>query len=281
MTTNSSLVDAIGRAHAPASDARIVCLVPSITELLFALGLGDCVVGRTGFCTHPRAKVRKVPKVGGTKDFDLEKLHALAPTHLIVNVDENPKAAVDAAAQFVPHVVVTHPMGPLDNPPLYRLLGGIFGAQSAAERLAKAFDQAYGAAVASTAQLPRERVLYLIWKDPWMTISRDTYIARTLASVGWDQIEIAGGDRYPAVDLSGVLSQADRVLLSSEPYAFRPRDVDAVARMAHAQSAVPGHALPAVAVSLIDAEMTSWYGSRAIEGMRYLAGLRAGGAAPG
>ena len=68
---------------------RIISLVPSITELLFALGLGPHVVGRTGFCTHPLKGVSDVPKVGGTKDLNLERIRALLPTHVIVNVDEN------------------------------------------------------------------------------------------------------------------------------------------------------------------------------------------------
>jgi ABC-type Fe3+-hydroxamate transport system substrate-binding protein len=271
----SELIDAIGCAHPPARpDARIVSLVPSLTELLFALGLGSRVVGRTGFCVRPKPEVKKVAKVGGTKDFDLEKIRALAPTHLIVNVDENPRDRVESAEAFVPNVIVTHPMGPLDNPPLYRLLGGIFRAEPEAERLAREFQAAYREAVEATSGQPRERVLYLIWKDPWMTISRDTYIARTLESVGWDQIDVENLDRYPTLYLESVLGRVDRVLLSSEPYAFRPRDVEQVREAMNVTSPVPGHSVRTVTVSLIDAEMTSWYGSRAIEGMRYLALLR-------
>ena len=268
-------IDAIGQVHAPAGpDARIVSLVPSITELLYALGLGGQLVGRTGFCVHPKPEVKKLTKVGGTKDFNLEKLRALAPTHLVVNIDENPRERVEAAAQFVPNVIVTHPMGPLDNPALYRLLGGIFHGEEQAEDLAQRFDAAYGAAVDATKNLPRERVLYLIWKNPWMTVSRDTYIARTLEAVGWDQVEVGGNDRYPVIHLESLLGRVDLVFLSSEPYAFRPRDVKAVAETLNVCSPVPGHSVAPVAVSLIDAQMTSWYGSRAIEGMRYLAALR-------
>jgi ABC-type Fe3+-hydroxamate transport system substrate-binding protein len=178
-------VDAVGIRHQPVSGpARIISVVPSITELLFDMGLGEQVVGRTGFCFHPKAKVRKVAKVGGTKDFDLEKIRALEPTHLIVNVDENPRERVEAAGQFVTDVIVTHPMSPLDNIALYRLLGAIFGRDREAEALAKRFEAAYQEAVEATHSLPRERVLYVIWKSPWMTISRDTYIARTLAARG-------------------------------------------------------------------------------------------------
>lgn len=99
-----------------------------------------------------------------------------------------------------------------------------------------------------------------------MSISRDTYIARTLAAVGWDQIELGGDARYPEVDLAALMDSVDRVLLSTEPYAFRPKDVAEVEAMR------TGGARPAV--SLVDAEMTSWYGSRAVEAMRYLAQTR-------
>jgi ABC-type Fe3+-hydroxamate transport system substrate-binding protein len=268
LSNRAVATDAVGTPHDTAgADARIVCVVPSITELLFELGLGAQVVGRTGFCFHPKAAVKSVPKVGGTKDFDLEKIRALEPTHLIVNVDENPRERVEAAAKFVPDVIVTHPLSPLDNIDLDRLLGAIFARQSEADELAARFDRVYRNAVEATCHLASERVLYVIWKNPWMTISRDTYIARTLAAVGWNQIEVDSDARYPDVDIESLLGSVDRVLLSSEPYAFRPKDV------AGMESMVSGGARPAV--SLIDAEMTSWYGSRAIAGMKYLARLRA------
>ena len=109
MNTNSPrLVDAIGRVHALArADARIVSLVPSVTELLFALGIGDRLVGRTGFCIHPKDNIRTVPKVGGTKSVDIGRIRELAPTHLIVNIDENEKPTIDQLANFVPNVIVS------------------------------------------------------------------------------------------------------------------------------------------------------------------------------
>lgn len=278
----SRVADAIGRVHAVArSDARIVCLVPSVTELLFELGAGDRLVGRTGFCVHPRERIRTVPKVGGTKSVDMEAIRALAPTHLIVNIDENEKPTVDQLASFVPNVIVTHPLGPLDNLPLYRLLGGIFGRESTAADLCEDFQKTYFNAVGACVDLPRERVLYLIWKSPWMTVSRDTYISRTLSAVGWDTLEIDSKDRYPKIELTReLLSGADRILLSSEPYAFRDRHLDEIRQLLKTGDTdfVPTpmeESESSVTVSLIDGEMTSWYGSRAIEGMKYLARLRA------
>ncbi len=258
------LRDASGHRHALAApDARIACLVPSITELVCALGLSSQLVARTGFCVHPRAALAAVPKVGGTKDVNLARLRELGPTHVIVNIDENEKPTVERIGEFVPHVIVTHPNAPLDNLALYRLIGGIFGRAEAAEALCAALSTALTAATSACAGLPRERVLYLIWKDPWMSVSRDTYIARTLAAVGWDCVPEAAASRYPEIDLEQVARTADRVLLSTEPYSFgASHAADLSAR------------LGGKPVDLIDGEMTSWYGPRAIAGFDYLTRLR-------
>ncbi len=261
-TKNDGLVDALGRRHARAPDARIVCLVPSITELLCTLDLAPRLVGRTGFCIHPRDVVAAIPKVGGTKDVNLDKIRRLAPTHVVVNIDENEKPTVDALAQFVPHVVVTHPNAPRDNLALARLLGGIFGAEEAAARWCGAFEQEY-AALRAVPPGPPRKVLYCIWQDPWMTVSRDTYIAAMLAELGWSVPDL-GAARYPRFDWSQALVDGlDAVLLSTEPYRFTDAHADALER----QLGIP--------VLLVDGEMMSWYGSRALDGLRYLRTLRA------
>jgi ABC-type Fe3+-hydroxamate transport system substrate-binding protein len=261
-----ALRDSAGVLHARAPDARIVSLVPSITELLFDLGLGARMVGRTGFCIHPDPAVRALPKVGGTKDVKIGAVRALAPTHVIVNVDENEAATVDALRAFVPHVVVTHPNAPEDNLALYALMGALFGAEASADELGAALRRELAAC--REVEWPRERVLYLIWKEPWMTIAADTYIARTLALVGWEITTPPGGwagsARYPKVDdIAAAANAVDRVLLSTEPYLFTEEDAAALG----GEVEVP--------VQRIDAEMTSWYGSRAIAGLAYLRALRA------
>lgn len=258
--------DALGKPHARATGmVRIVSLVPSLTELVLDLGLGPHLVGRTGFCVHPRDLLRAVPKVGGTKGFDRDKVLALAPTHVLVNIDENRRAEVEALAGCGPEIVVTHPLAPEDNCALYRLLGGIFDREALAESLCQAFGQAWTALRAAAAGWPRERVLYLIWKDPWMTVGGDTYIARMLDAAGW---AVAGADdsaRYPVVDLARAAARAERILLPSEPYPFRARDA---ASLAADPRAGGRPVLP------VDGEMVSWYGSRAIRGLDYLRRLR-------
>jgi len=253
------------------SAPRIVSLVPSLTELVCALGRGDWLVGRTGFCVHPREALVQVPKVGGTKTVNIEKIRRLAPTHLIVNIDENEKPTVEALSEFIPNVVVTHPIAIHDNFELYQRFGRLFDAEARAAQLCAQLERALD--LTQTAPRATLRVLYLIWNDPWMTVSSETFIAKMLASVGIEVCAPPGDARYPSLssDVMGSF-RADAVLLSSEPCRFRPADrrqlraalVGGAAAQAQAQAPVLG----------IDGEMTSWYGPRAIEGLHYLLGYR-------
>jgi ABC-type Fe3+-hydroxamate transport system substrate-binding protein len=253
---------------------RIVSLVPSLTELLFALGLGPQVVGRTGFCVHPAHAVRAVPKVGGTKSVDVEAVLALSPTHLIVNVDENERPTVERLARDVPEVVVTHPLTLADNLALYECFGERFGREREARRLADRFHEARQALAAQ--HWPQRDAVYLIWKDPWMTVAPDTYIADMLAQVGLRALAPESQRRYPQVDWaqwsawnSARASHSDTsavVLFSSEPYRFSAQ---------HAQAFAQQQGIDPQRCVLVDGEMLSWYGPRAIEGLHYLGALRA------
>ena len=261
----ASAVDASGVAHSRArGEVRIVSLVPSLTELLFALDLGESIVGRTGFCVHPRERVRDLPKVGGTKDVDVDRVRALGPTHLVVNVDENEKETVDALRESVGQVIVTHPKTVEDNFALYELFGSVFGRRERAAELSRRLRSELDATRAL--RFPPLRVLYLIWRKPWMTVGGDTYIARMLASVGLRAVAPDSPARYPEVDLDAFGSGLyDALLLSSEPYRFGERHLRELRRDPR---------VGARAVMLIDGEMTSWYGSRAIAGLAYLREFR-------
>ncbi len=255
--------DASGCEHTIAGpDARIVSLVPSITELLFDLGLGGQVVGRTGFCIHPRSALGGVVKLGGTKDVDLDGLRALAPTHVVVNIDENTRATYDALCSMGVVVIVTHPLVPQDNLALYRLLGSIFQREAKAEDLCLRFEQGLERMARSSAEWPTRRVLYLIWREPWMTVTPATYIAATLALVRWQTVPLHHEQRYPSLTAAAMAALApDLCLLSSEPYPFRDKHVAEVRQLL-------GGGTP---VRLVDGEMLSWYGSRAVAGLDYLA----------
>jgi len=220
------------------------------------LGLAGELVGRTGFCIHPKDVVRAIAKVGGTKSANLKKIRELAPTHVILNVDENKKETADALAEFVPNILVTHPLAPEDNLTLYRQIGAAFGKEQEAEALCEKFSSEL--ARITTMRFKRRNVLYLIWKDPWMTVSRDTYISRTLALFGLQTLPEKADARYPKLKTLEA-KDVEVVLLSTEPYRFGERHVTELRE----KTGKPVH--------LVDGEMTSWYGPRAIEGLRYLA----------
>ena len=250
---------------------RIASLVPSVTELLAALGLAPFLVARTGYCIHPADALAAVPKVGGTKDVNLAKLKRLAPSHVIVNVDENRLETVQALRAFVPEVVVTHPCGPEDVGALIAQLAAVFSAQQGvAERAAALTDELQAELRATTPTAwPAEAVLYLIWRAPWMTVARDTYISRLLARVNWLTLPaVDGGERgaarYPTLRGDEPwLHDVRRVLLSSEPYAFEAGHVGEARALC-----------PNAQVQQVDGELLSWYGSRTVAGLRCARRLR-------
>jgi hypothetical protein len=211
-----------------------------------------------------------VPKVGGTKDPDLVRLRELAPTHVLVNVDENRAETAAALREFVPHVVVTHPCAPADNLALVAQMAGLFAHLPGVSSRAQALQEAVSTELAACTRHsgPTQRVLYLIWRRPWMTVARDTYLSRMLALAGlatWPDADGGehGAARYPV--LAGDepwLAQIEHVLLSSEPYRFGP---------AHAAEALA--LCPNARVHRVDGELLSWYGPRAVAGLRYARAL--------
>jgi ABC-type Fe3+-hydroxamate transport system substrate-binding protein len=244
---------------------RIASLVPSLTELLFALGLGPHVVARTGWCVHPAEGVAAVPKVGGTKDVNLAKLRRLAPTHVLVNIDENRLDVVQALREFVPEVIVTHPCAPQDVDGLVAELAQTFDAVPGVAARADALRAELQRELAATSAAADVPVLYLIWRAPWMTVARDTYISRLLAHIGWRTLPAVeggphGAARYPT--LAGDepwLAEVREVLLSSEPYAFDASHIDEAKALC-----------PQARVRLVDGALLSWYGPRTAVGLRYL-----------
>ncbi|HEU4459504.1 MAG TPA: helical backbone metal receptor [Methylibium sp.] len=261
-----------GSAANPAPP-RIASLVPSVTELLCELGLARCLVARTGFCVHPAELLKAVPKVGGTKDVNLAKLRRLAPTHVLLNIDENRAETAEALREFVPALIVTHPCGPADNLELVDRFTAVFAAEPGvaerANRLRGSLREELGRTAAS--RFKPQRVLYLIWRKPWMTVARDTYIAKMLAGVGWQTWPAAlggasGAARYPVVEPGARwLADIDRVLLSSEPCRFDAEDERAAQALC-----------PQARVQRVDGELLSWYGPRAVAGLRYARALAGG-----
>ncbi len=222
---------------------RIVSLVPSQTELLAYLGLGEQVVGITKFCVHPDSWYRTKTKVGGTKQFDFASIDALQPDLIIGNKEENYREGIEALKEKYP--VWMSDICTLDDAlQMIRAVGDISGTADRAHELVAEIQPAF------KEKLFNQRVLYLIWKNPWMAAGHGTFIHDMLSRIGLTNV--VTDERYPelSVDQMKVLNPGV-VFLSSEPFPFRERHIEEVQRL-----------FPQSNVITVDGEMFSWYGSR-------------------
>ena len=224
------LVDAAGVRHRPAGPgARIVCLVPSITELLCDLGLAGQLVGRTGFCIHPRETVRTIPRSVEPKMSRSSGSASSLPRTSSSTSTRTAWRRCDELSQFVSSVIVTHPLGPLDNLELYRLLGGIFGREEEANQLETAFA-GRAPAPARGQPSPTRRALSDLARAVDDRVARHLHLPHAGArkpTHGASRRRRALSGRRPA-SLSG---KVDRVLLSSEPFRFRDKHIPEVAAL--------------------------------------------------
>jgi ABC-type Fe3+-hydroxamate transport system substrate-binding protein len=241
-----------GRVELSATPKRIVSLVPSQTELLADLGLADNLVGITKFCVHPESVYQTVTRVGGTKDFSIEKILALKPDLVIGNKEENIKHLIEELAFSVP--VWMSDIATLED--AYKMmyaLGEITEKSEEAHRLVEDIQQAFSRLKDRT---KTKRVGYFIWRKPYMVAGEDNIITHLMEQLGWvnifQGIDSESGRRYPTVDENQIKSLApELILLSSEPYPFGVKHLNEFKAM-----------LPEANVLLVDGEMFSWYGSR-------------------
>jgi iron complex transport system substrate-binding protein len=242
---------------------RIVSLCPSITETLVALGLRETLVGVTRYCIHPRESLIGIPRVGGTKNPDLDAIRALRPDLVLANAEENRPADIEALSGDL-RIDVSHPRNVPDAAELTRRLGRLTGRAEEGETWARRIEERL-AAVRSVPR-PAFRFAYLVWKDPWMLAGRGTYIDGLLSAFsGVNVAPGAGaaapaGTAYPEVTEDALVALApDWLFLPDEPYRFGE------AHRAYWQALLPG-----VAVHLVSGDDLCWHGVRTLRGLDLL-----------
>jgi len=254
--------DQLGRTIDIQSQPRtIVSLVPSQTELLHDLGLDNEVAGITKFCIHPAHWFRNKTRIGGTKDLRIEKIKALHPDLIIANKEENVREQVELLARDFP--VWVSDVNNLDDAlQMIGSVGEITGRSEQGRQLASRIRQGFQEL---GALMPVLRAAYLIWREPYMTVGGDTFIDNMLRAAGFSNI-FGNRQRYPEVDVAAIRdSGCELLLLSSEPYPFRQKNIDEL------QDQLPG-----VQIILVDGELFSWYGSRLLRSPGYFGLLRTG-----
>lgn len=231
--------------YIPEALQRIVSLVPSQTELLVDLGLEDRIVGVTKFCVHPKGLKKQKTIIGGTKNFHFDKIDALQPDLIIGNKEENYQEGIALLEKKYP-VWMSDIYTLKDALEMMKGIGEITGTIVQADNLIHEISQD----IASLAQQNKGTAVYLIWKDPMMTVGPQTFIHDMLDRAGFTNL--VQEPRYPKLSLEDLKKLSpDFLLLSSEPFPFKQKHIDEFATH-----------LPQTQVQLVDGEMFSWYGSR-------------------
>lgn len=240
---------------------RIVSLVPSQTELLSDLGLEAAVVGITKFCVHPPAWFQHKKRVGGTKTVNLQKVADLAPDLIIGNKEENEQEQIDAlSAQFPVWMSDIRTLS--EACAMIRETGALTGSAATATEIADEIERRF-ANNRPHAGARQPKVAYLIWRKPYMVAAGETFIDAMLVQAGFVNA-FGHKNRYPEIlpeDL--IAAQPDVLLLSSEPYPFAEKHIDAFRSIC-----------PAAQIRVVDGELFSWYGSRLLQAPDYFRQLR-------
>jgi ABC-type Fe3+-hydroxamate transport system substrate-binding protein len=175
------------------------------------------LVGATDFCTHPAGL--EVPRVGGTKWPDLDRVEALRPDLVVANAEENRDEDVAALRAAGIPVWMTAPATVDDALDSLGRLCAVLG-RPAPDWLLRA-----RAVWADPPRVPTVRAVVPIWRRPWMVLGRDTFAGDLLGRLGVENVFAGSADRYPrlAKDAPAAVD-ADLVVFPDEPYAFTPDD---------------------------------------------------------
>ena len=237
---------------------RVVSLVPSTTESICLLGATEVLVGRTRYCTEPAGLQRRVPSIGGTKNPDIEAVLGLRPDLVVANAEENRAEDLERLATRVP-VLVQTPKSVVEATGDLRALANRLDRLEAAEPFLRRIEARVAAAAAEALGGSPRSVYYAIWRKPWMTVNRDTFVHDVLALCGARSVAADAAARYPELCPEQAVSRGvELVLLASEPWEF-----DEAQRAEVAAARWFGDA----EVRLVDGRDFCWHGARMADGL--------------
>lgn len=237
---------------------KIVSLVPSWTETIINAGIN--VVARTRFCIHPSNTVKSLQVVGGTKSVDWSKLKE-TPDLVIMDKEEN---TLEMAKHCPYPMYATHIKSIFDVPDELFILADLIGSNKLYEKAYDWQQLLFSNKSVSLSHLEKLEVLkwwrfpnnhqknivYLIWKDPFMSVGKQTFIYSMFKFLGIDLYNFNYSD-YPEVDLSQLDKKDSLLLFSSEPFPFHKQKL----KMMNL----------GFSCAWIDGEVFSWYGDRSFD----------------
>jgi ABC-type Fe3+-hydroxamate transport system substrate-binding protein len=232
---------------------RIISLVPSQTELLFDLGLGSRVIGITKFCIHPESWHRSKTKIGGTKQLNFAKINELNPDLIICNKEENNESQVKNLMKKYP--VWVSDISNLDES--FSMINSIGEITNSATKSAAIVSNVRQEFAKLGPLNSSKKVLYLIWKNPYIAAGKNTFINNMILACGL--INCVLNTRYPQLTNKEIKQlNPEIIFLSSEPYPFKEKHIYELQEL-----------LPNTLIILVNGELFSWYGSRLLRAPAY------------
>ena len=234
---------------------RIISLVPSQTELLFDLGLGERIVGLTKFCIHPKPQVKQKVIIGGTKNFRFKTIDELQPDLIIGNKEENYKEGIEQLQQK--HSVWMSDIYSLEDAlQMMQQVGQLTGTEAKVQELIHGISTGFESLQPAQPQIS---TAYFIWRKPYMAVGSHNIIDHMLQRCGFRNA-FADLARYPEISPEQLkVANPQLILLSSEPYPFKKKHVAEFRELC-----------PEASIKIVDGEMFSWYGSRLLHAPAYL-----------
>ena len=252
----------------PAAPRRIVSLVPGVTEILFAIGAQDALVGVTDFCDYPPEARRKV-RVGDMLAPNLEILVSLRPDLVVATRSGNREETFDQLKRLgLPVYLVDEPPSITDLLRLVDGLGQLTGRRVAAAAVAAGLERRIAAVRERVAGRPHPRVLYVLWPEPLIVPGRGSLVSELIASAGGDSVTADQGQGYPRMSLEAAVGRAPEVIiLARHGGGTGPAAREQWQRL---------QSLPAIRNGRLyaaDGDLLHRYGPRVVDGLELLARL--------
>ncbi len=220
-------------------------LVPSQTEFLHGIGLNEEVVGITKFCIHPNDWFKSKTRVGGTKTVNFKKIEELQPDLIIANKEENTQFEIEELQKLYT-VYISDIYTLEDSCQMMTDIGVMTNKQIETEKIVSNIKSNF-----EGLKQMNKRVLYLIWRKPYMLAGQNTFINHLLNKCGLTNGFEDENSRYNEISSNQIAElNIDYIFLSSEPYPFKEKHIAELQKITNAK------------VVLVDGEMFSWYGNR-------------------
>ena len=253
------------RLELPGPPARIISLVPSVTEILFTIGAQGRLVGRTDFCDYP-AEARRKPSVGGMLAPSLEGIVALRPDLVVATPAGNRHETFEQLARLNIPVFLVNPTSVSDVMGVLAELGRLTERTEAADRAVAAMRDRIDAVTARVAGRSRPRVLYVLWPDPLIVPGRGALVSQLIALAGGDSVTTDGGQDYPRYSMEAALARNPEVIiLASHGSERSPLVRDKWERFGQVPAIAAGR------LYTMDGNLMHRYGPRMVDGLERLA----------